>query len=649
MAIKSKGKFVDFLRLLYAFLSAAGKKLGVALRHARERVAYWYDSQEVKPQDRALAFAKKLITFSWYREMDDKARARFRHLLLRALIYSVMLAGVLCIATACFDFKDMLAYVRGWGDEQIAGETPEGADDFTRYFLTRADYDLEWRGAQKQGARQPDFTADFASKLKDAVAYSPNQNLFVKKGDFGNDNDYYRNKFVTCGYRFFLCDSQDPAADVRYSNWAYYKDDYAAMLMPGSNIHPDNKQSPAEKNLAEQNLSDLNKRLEKVTPRYVSDIERLYGRYVCKFGNTLTIGGQQVVLYLAVSDFNIVDTGRGAAAMTLLIIGSLLALFSVVVNTRISAKYKNGEGRLKMFNRKPLTLFLAVYLLVGFAVLAAIFFIWYADADYIRYDTNKLKAWTYGLSVVYALLTFLTTSAIGNGLAVAQQNAVLLKKMKAELVANVSHDIKTPLTSIIGYVGLLEQDPSLSPEAKSYVGILKTKSERLKSIVSDLFELSKSTAGNSELRLEKLDLKKLILQTLADMEDVVEASSRVILQDLPGREVVIRADGAKLYRVFQNLIGNALKYSAPDVPIRLKCRVVGKKAIVEIRNTASYKMDFTAEEVLSRYARGKGTMAEDGIGLGLSIADTFVRECGGEMSIRIEEDQFRVFVIFRTA
>lgn len=647
MAIKSKGKFIDFLRLVYSFLSAAGKKLGLILRHARERVDYWYDSQEVKPQDRALAFVKKMVTLSWYREMDDRARARLRHLLVRSLVYSVMLAGVLCIAAACIDFKDMLAYVRSWGDEQSIIAQPEDNGDFTRYFLTRAEFDLEWQGAKKQGPRQPDFAPEFAGDLKNALAYSAKEDLFVAQGDFGEDTAYYRNKFVTCGYRFFLCDAKEPSAKVRYSNWVYYKDDYAGILMPGSNIDPDNTQSQADKDLAEQNLVEYENRIGKAKPEYVADIYRLYGRYVSQVGETLTIGGQEVVLFLAVSDFNIIDTGRGAKALALLLIGALLALASVVINSRISAKYKNSEGRLKMFNRKPLTLFLAGYLLVGFAVLAAIFFLWYADADYLRYDTNDEKAWTYGLSVVYALLTFLTTSAIGNGLAVAQQNAVLLKKMKAELVANVSHDIKTPLTSIIGYVSLLEKDDSLSLEARNYVGILKTKSERLKSIVSDLFELSKSTAGNSDLRLEKLDLKKLILQTLADMEDIVEASSRSILQDLPDREVFIRADGAKLYRVFQNLIGNALKYSAPEAPIRLKCRVVGKKAIVEIRNTAGYQMDFTAEEVLSRYARGKGTMAEDGIGLGLSIADTFVRECGGELRIRIEEDQFRVFVIFR--
>ena len=645
MAIKSKGKFIDFLRLVYAFLSAAGKRLGLALRHARERAAYWYDSQEVKPQDKAASAVKRAITIAWYREMDDRARAKLKHLLLRMLVFIVMLAGVLNIAVAFVDFKDILAFVVKW-DGQTSQFEPEDDTRISQYFLMRVSFEKEWIGAKEGEPKQPAFASEFAKDLVGALRYS--ENVFSKKQEI-EDEDVYREKFIDYGYRFFICGSQRRDAKVLYSNWDFYKDDYAAILMPDARIDFENEQNPVDKVLAEKNKKYFDKIVENVVPTSVADIYSQYGRYISPLNQPLKFGDQDFYLYLAISDYNVIETRVGARALALLIIGALLALASVMVNSRISAKYKYNEGRLRYFNRTSLTLLLAGYLLAGFAVVTTIFFSWFVTSgSYISYDTNKQTIWTYSLSVLYALMTFAATSAIGNGLAVAHQNAMLLKKMKAELVANVSHDIKTPLTSIIGYVGLLEQDPALSDESRNYVNVLKAKSERLKSIVSDLFELSKSTAGNGDIKLEKLDLKKLIEQTLADMEDAVTASGRIIRRDLPDRPVFIRADGSKLYRVFQNVIGNALKYSDPNIPILLNCRVVGKRAIVEIKNTASYKMDFSAEEVLSRYARGKGTMAEDGIGLGLSIADTFVKECGGELRIKIEEDQFRIFISLRT-
>lgn len=633
MATKSKGKFIDFLRLLYAFLSAVGKRLGVILRHARERVGYWYDSQEVKPQDKALAFIKKLVTLSWYREMDEKARARFRHLLLRSLVFLLMLAGVFSIAQSTIDFKDILAYIINW---EGAPETEKTKEELKthQYFLGRVSYD-QWKDYEDKDPRKPEFALAFPSDLAEVLTVENNEikknTEIEKKLDVLKFIETYQKQFVDNNYRFFMCDSKNSDGKVLYSNWDYFKDDYIKILMLKSE-------------------DEFNKTIEKYKPEYVSDISKHYNnRYIIQIDTPIVLNGEKFFLFLAISEFHVIEKNVGARALALAVIGVLLALASVLTNSFVSAQYKISEGKLKMFNRTSLTLLLAAYLLAGFAVLTAIFFNWFISSNsYINNDIERQKLITYCLSAVYALLTFLITSAIGNGLAVAHQNAVLLKKMKAELVANVSHDIKTPLTSIIGYVSLLEQDTSLSAEARSYVGILKAKSERLKSIVSDLFELSKSTAGNGDIKLEKLDLKKLIEQTLADMEDDIEASGRSIRSTLPNRAVYIRGDGAKLFRVLQNIIGNALKYSVEDVPIRLSCQVVAKKAIVEIGNTASYKMDFTAEEVLSRYARGKGTMAEDGIGLGLSIADTFVRECGGELRIRIEEDQFRVFIIFRT-
>ncbi|MEI6580105.1 MAG: HAMP domain-containing sensor histidine kinase, partial [Eubacteriales bacterium] len=235
---------------------------------------------------------------------------------------------------------------------------------------------------------------------------------------------------------------------------------------------------------------------------------------------------------------------------------------------------------------------------------------------------------------------------IGDGLNAAVRNAISSEKLKTELITNVSHDLKTPLTSIIEYINLISQEDGLSPEVKDYLGVLKNKSERLNNIISDLFDLSKSASGNSELIIEKLDLKKLVVQTLADMDDKVVNSGHVVKQSLPETEVFINADGKKLYRVFQNVIDNALKYALEGTRIFIDLKVVGLKAIVEIHNTASYEMDFTEQEILERFTRGDKSRTTDGTGLGLSIAETFTKACGGDFNIKIDGDQFRVIIEF---
>lgn len=133
--------------------------------------------------------------------------------------------------------------------------------------------------------------------------------------------------------------------------------------------------------------------------------------------------------------------------------------------------------------------------------------------------------------------------------------------MKVELITNVSHDIKTPLTSIISYVDLLKQEETLPDHVKDYIKVLDEKSLRLKNMIQDIFDVSKAASGNMELQMEPLDLGKLVRQTLADMDEAVQASQLLFRVDIPDQPVTITADGGRLYRVFQNLISNALRYS----------------------------------------------------------------------------------------
>lgn len=220
------------------------------------------------------------------------------------------------------------------------------------------------------------------------------------------------------------------------------------------------------------------------------------------------------------------------------------------------------------------------------------------------------------------------------------------ERMKVQLITNVSHDLKTPLTSIISYVDLLSKEEELSDTAKDYIKILQDKSERLKTIVTDLFELAKSNSGDAQLELETLDLKKLLEQTLGDMLDKVEASGLSIKQKLPENAVMIRADGKRLYRVFLNVIDNALKYSLKGTRVFVELEEQENRAVAVIKNIAGYEMDFTAYEVLQRFTRGDKSRSTEGSGLGLSIAESFTRVCGGDFKVEVDGDMFKVTVSF---
>jgi signal transduction histidine kinase len=229
----------------------------------------------------------------------------------------------------------------------------------------------------------------------------------------------------------------------------------------------------------------------------------------------------------------------------------------------------------------------------------------------------------------------------------------LTSQMKSEntktaLITNVSHDLKTPLTSIITYVDLLSKEEDLSETSRDYVNIIAGKAERLKHIVSDLFDLSKSVSGNIPMELDILDLKTLMEQTLADMKEPIEGSGHAIKVNLGQETVNIFSDGKKLYRVFQNVIDNALKYSLEGSRIFIDLKSSGNKVAVTIKNTAGYEMNFTEEDVLQRFTRGDESRTGEGSGLGLSIAESFTQSCGGTFKLQIDGDQFKVNVEFPT-
>ena len=219
------------------------------------------------------------------------------------------------------------------------------------------------------------------------------------------------------------------------------------------------------------------------------------------------------------------------------------------------------------------------------------------------------------------------------------------ERMKIDLITNVSHDLKTPLTSMIGYVDLLKQEP-LSDAAQDYVEVLSSRMESLKDMIQDIFDLSKSTSGTAELHLETLDMKKLLEQTLGDMEDAIKSSGMVIREAMPEMPLKFTGDGKKMYRVLQNLIGNALKYSLAGTRIYIIAERRASQVQVTIKNTAAYEMDFTSEEIMERFARGDKSRNTEGHGLGLAIAESFVKNMKGGLQVTVDGDQFKVQLTF---
>ena len=239
---------------------------------------------------------------------------------------------------------------------------------------------------------------------------------------------------------------------------------------------------------------------------------------------------------------------------------------------------------------------------------------------------------------------------IRQGLDTAVEEQIKSERMKVELVSNVSHDIKTPLTSIISYVDLLNQEEELPEHIQDYVKVLDDKSQRLKAMVQDVFEISKAASGQLPVEMEQIDLGKLLRQTLADMEEVINGSSVSLKTDIPESPVMIYADGQRLYRVFQNLIQNALQYSLESsrVYLTLACDNSNKTALTVVKNISRSELrndiDFTA-----RFTRGDASRTDGGSGLGLSIAQSFTEACGGSFRVETDADLFTVTVEFPVA
>ena len=186
----------------------------------------------------------------------------------------------------------------------------------------------------------------------------------------------------------------------------------------------------------------------------------------------------------------------------------------------------------------------------------------------------------------------------------------------------------------------------LDDVSRDYANILSQKAERLKSIVSDLFDLAKSTSGNADLNIEKLDFTRLTNQILGELDDRIVASGMVFKTNIPDYPIFISGDGKKLSRALQNVFDNALKYSLKGSRIFVNLLCSGSRATLTVINTSAFEMDFSADEILQRFTRGDKSRSTEGSGLGLSIAKSFTEICGGTFSVHIDGDQFKTVFEF---
>lgn len=234
---------------------------------------------------------------------------------------------------------------------------------------------------------------------------------------------------------------------------------------------------------------------------------------------------------------------------------------------------------------------------------------------------------------------------VEHGIETAVENTLRANKMRVELITNVSHDLKTPLTSIINYADLLCEENLPAPAAE-YALSLRQKAYRLKGMVQDVFELSKATSGNLPIEKVRLDLTKLMYQTLADMDERIQESTLTFKINICNTPLIIEADGEKLYRIFQNLIVNALQYSLENSRVYIEVSKQEENACVWIKSISRQELDFDPKEIMERFVRADAARTTEGSGLGLSIVQSFTEACGGTFSIDLNADLFTAFVSF---
>ena len=227
----------------------------------------------------------------------------------------------------------------------------------------------------------------------------------------------------------------------------------------------------------------------------------------------------------------------------------------------------------------------------------------------------------------------------------AAQNQVKSERMKTELITNVSHDIKTPLTSIINYVDLL-QKPHTDEENAQYLEVLDRQSHRLKKLVDDLMDMSKASTGNMQVDIDRIDAAEVINQALGEFSDKLAAAQLVPVFRAPENPVIILADGRLMWRVMNNLLSNTVKYALPGTRVYLDLEQIENRAVISLKNISREELNVSAEELLERFVRGDTSRNTEGSGLGLNIAQSLMELQHGQLQLLVDGDLFKVTLSF---
>ncbi|MCI9415377.1 MAG: sensor histidine kinase [Clostridiales bacterium] len=280
--------------------------------------------------------------------------------------------------------------------------------------------------------------------------------------------------------------------------------------------------------------------------------------------------------------------------------------------------------------------------------------IWVAiQYDTLRKATDRMAAGQLGEVVREKDTPFFKEMArnlnsAGQALTTAVEDATRSERMKTELITNVSHDIKTPLTSIINYVDLLRTTDITDEKALEYIDVLERKSRRLAQLMADLVEASKVTSGNITVELETLNLSELTKQAAGEFEARLESKNIALVIGLPEQPVYVTADGRHMWRVLDNLFGNAVKYALDGTRVYVDLIDDGPRAILMVKNVSRDPLNIRPQELMERFVRGDQARNTEGSGLGLSIARSLMELQQGGMDIAIDGDLFKVTLVLRT-
>ncbi|MGN0402098.1 MAG: sensor histidine kinase [Acetatifactor sp.] len=234
---------------------------------------------------------------------------------------------------------------------------------------------------------------------------------------------------------------------------------------------------------------------------------------------------------------------------------------------------------------------------------------------------------------------------IQEGFQKAVEEEVKSQKMKTELITNVSHDLKTPVTAIITYVNLLKEDIT-EEQRKEYLDVLERKSLRLKVLIEDLFEVSKANTKNISLNMTEVDIMSLIKQVSFEVSDKLEASQLDLRMNLPDEKMILMLDSQKTYRIFENLFINIAKYSLKGTRVYVNGFSSDASIVITLKNISSREITMNSSDLTERFIRGDKSRNTEGSGLGLAIAKSFTELQGGNMNIEVDGDLFKATIVF---